>query len=215
MRDHFAAGETRPPLTAERGPPCRFAKLIRFAAGDTRPHLRLLLERDPPAWSDRFAKTEVVRFAAGKTRPHRRLLLERDPPALRDRFAMSRRKADEYVPVRAVGSGTEFDNEIWYELISTIKTVNNLPVEDRHTPLGKSDLKDGDRVTVEYEGKTFEGVVDLESLSPPDSPAERTPSKLPANSKAWKRKRVCPTRYRDEIAAPKPKKRLVEKKSGM
>ena len=120
-----------------------------------------------------------------------------------------------YIPVRAVGSGTEFDNEIWYELISTIKTVNNLPVEDRDTPLEKSDLKDGDRVTVEYEGKTFEGVVDLESLSPPDSPAERTPSKLPADSKAWKRKRVCPTRYRDEIAAPKPKKRLVEKKSGM
>ena len=127
-------------------------------------------------------------------------------------FAMSRHKADEYVPVRTEGSGTEFDNDVWYELISTIKTVNNLPLEDRETPLGKADLKDGDRVRLEYEGKTFAGVTDLESLSPPDSPAERTPSKLPA---ARKRKRVCPTRYRDGIAAPKQKKRLVEKKSGM
>ena len=59
------------------------------------------------------------------------LLLERDLPACRNST------------VRMKGSGPEFDNEVWYKLISTIKTANEVPMEDRYTG-GKMDLKNAD-----------------------------------------------------------------------
>lgn len=56
------------------------------------------------------------------------------------------------VPVRAEGSGTQYDGRVWYELISSLRTVNGVAVEDMETPLDKSHLKKGKRVTLEFDG---------------------------------------------------------------
>ena len=37
----------------------------------------------------------------------------------------------EKVRVITVGSGTEYDGEVWYEDISSIQTVNGVPVKER------------------------------------------------------------------------------------
>ena len=95
-------------------------------------------------------------------------------------------------------------------------------------------MKHGDRVTLEFEGKTFCGIIDLESASPPASPAGRESSPLSpskclkvvdseelagediATTELKSRKRKA--RIRSEISVPEPKKaktRLVEKKAGM
>jgi len=60
------------------------------------------------------------------------------------------------VPVRAVGSGTKYDGKIWYEHLSSIRSVNGKPVVD----VKKSMLQEGDKVTVEYKNKTYEGEVE-------------------------------------------------------
>ena len=61
---------------------------------------------------------------------------------------MSRRRTD-CIPVRREGSGTRYDGQVWYELISSLKTVNDVAVQDSDTPLEKS-CKHGDRVTLEF-----------------------------------------------------------------
>ena len=71
------------------------------------------------------------------------------------------------VPVRIEGSGTRYDGRVWYEHVNSIKTVNGIAVE---TPLEKSGLKHEDEVTLEYEGKTFAGMIDLESTAVRSSP---------------------------------------------
>ena len=60
------------------------------------------------------------------------------------------------IPVCTEGSGTRYDGRVWYEYLNTIKSVNGVTV-DPLKPLEKSDLKHGDRVRVDYEGKIFSG----------------------------------------------------------
>lgn len=48
-------------------------------------------------------------------------------------------------------------------------------VEDLEIQLERSHLKHGDKVTLEFDGKMFSGVIDLESASPPDSPRKEHP----------------------------------------
>ena len=52
------------------------------------------------------------------------------------------------IPVRTEGSGTRYDGRVWYEYLSSLKFVNGLAADK---PLEKSDLKHGDRITVEFE----------------------------------------------------------------
>ena len=75
---------------------------------------------------------------------------------------MSRHRTD-CIPVRTEGSGTRYDGQVWYELISSLKTVNDVAVQDLDTAVEKSSLKHGDRVTLEFEVKTFCGTIDLEA----------------------------------------------------
>ena len=75
---------------------------------------------------------------------------------------MSRHRTD-CIPVRTEGSGTRYDGQVWYELISSLKTVNDVAVQDLDTAVEKSSLKHGDRVTLEFEVKTFCGIIDLEA----------------------------------------------------
>ena len=68
------------------------------------------------------------------------------------------------VPVRTDGSGTRYDGRVWYELLSCISSVNGKPV-DRSRSLEKSVLHQGDQVTMEYQNRTYHGVVDMPSDS--------------------------------------------------
>ena len=57
-------------------------------------------------------------------------------------------KMDRYtdrVPVQTEGSDTKYDDRVWYEPLSSIRTVNGKPTVD----LKKSMLQEGDQVTVE------------------------------------------------------------------
>lgn len=56
-----------------------------------------------------------------------------------------------------------------------LKSVNSVPV-DTLKPLKKSGLNHGNRVRVEYKGKVFSGVTDLESDSLPMTPEQKIPS---------------------------------------
>ena len=66
------------------------------------------------------------------------------------------------VPVRTFGSGTSYD-KVWYELVSAIRSVNGRDVDSSW--LNKSMLKEGDRVTVEFEKNIYSGVIEIEPLS--------------------------------------------------
>ena len=68
------------------------------------------------------------------------------------------------VPVRTEGSGTRYDGRVWYELLSCKSSVNGKPV-DRSRALERSVLYQGDQVTMEYQNKTYHGVVDMLSHS--------------------------------------------------
>ena len=76
------------------------------------------------------------------------------------------------MPVRTEGSGTRYDGKVWYELISSLRTLNGMAMEDFQTPLDKSYLKHGDTVTLDFDGKIFFGVIDLEFSSPQSPPGE-------------------------------------------
>ena len=84
------------------------------------------------------------------------------------------RHAD-HVPVRTEGSETQYDGGMQYEPICSLKTVNRVAVEDLEIQLERSHLKHGDKVTLEFDGKMFSGVIDLESASPPDLPRKEHP----------------------------------------
>ena len=107
------------------------------------------------------------------------------------------------VPVRTVGSGTQYDGEVWYEDISSIKTVNGVPVTDKE----KAIFRHGDKVTLEFEGNIFCGVIDFESSSPPESPRRKSTD---VRQEGASRKRKLPSTGCDA----KRRKRLVEKKGG-
>ena len=66
------------------------------------------------------------------------------------------------VPIRTEGSGTKYDGKIWYEPLSSIRSVNGkvAPVN-----LSKSMVQEGDQVTLEYKNKTYRGVVEVPSAS--------------------------------------------------
>ena len=51
------------------------------------------------------------------------------------------------VPAHTEGSGARYDGRVWYKHLSTLKSVNSVPV-DLLKPLEKSDLKHGDKVKV-------------------------------------------------------------------
>ena len=53
--------------------------------------------------------------------------------------------------------------------ISSLRTVNGVAVEDMETPLDKSHLKQGDKVTLDFDGNVFSGVIDFECSSPSES----------------------------------------------
>ena len=78
------------------------------------------------------------------------------------------------IPVRTEGSATRYDGRVWYKHLNTIKSVNGVIVV-RLKPIEKSDLKHGDRVRVDYEGKIFSGVIDLETESTPLTPERKMP----------------------------------------
>lgn len=52
---------------------------------------------------------------------------------------------DDRVPIRTLSSGTRYDGRVWYELLSSIRSVNGTSVSD----VEKSMLKHGDRVTLD------------------------------------------------------------------
>ena len=58
----------------------------------------------------------------------------------------------DHVPVRTEGSGTQYDGRVWYEHISSLRTVNGVAMEDKETLLDKSHLKQGDKVTLDFPG---------------------------------------------------------------
>ena len=62
------------------------------------------------------------------------------------------------IPVRTVSSGTHYDGRIWYELLSSIRSINGSPV----AKLENSMLTGGDRVTINYNAKTYHSIVDAE-----------------------------------------------------
>ena len=147
---------------------------------------------------------------------------------------MSRRHNQ--VPVRTEGSGTQYDGRVWYELISSLRTVNGVAVEDIGTPLDKSHLKQGDRVTLDFDGKIFSGVIDFEctSTSPSHSPPSESPQrklehhespsktsgvvseKTEAGVAPLEEDPLVASRKRKGPAAEtkKPKRRVVEKTAG-
>ena len=67
------------------------------------------------------------------------------------------------MPVHIFGSGTLYDNKVWYKLASAIRSVNGRDVES--SSLNKSMLKEGDRVTVEFGKNIYSGVIEIELLS--------------------------------------------------
>ena len=139
------------------------------------------------------------------------------------------------IPVRTEGSGTRYDGRVWYEYLNTIKSVNGVIV-DPLKPLEKSDLKHGDRVRVDYEGKIFSGVIDLETESLPLTPERKMPGSSHASSTSRqleaeehpgsprllgstprKRKSTAVSRLARELELPapkKPRKKVVAKKAG-
>ena len=65
------------------------------------------------------------------------------------------------VPIRTIGSGTRYDGKIWYELLSSICSINGTPASN----VEKSMLSAGDQVTILFQNKIYGGVVDPTSES--------------------------------------------------
>ena len=93
------------------------------------------------------------------------------------------------VPIRTQGSGTRYDGKVWYELLSSIRSVNGTTVMQGQ--LKKSTLNQGDRVSLEYHGRTYHGIVDVEASTNPNvteiwikslEMPEEIPDVQPANS---------------------------------
>ena len=93
------------------------------------------------------------------------------------------------VPIRTQGSGTCYDGRVWYELLSSIRSVNGTTVMQGQ--LKKSTLNQGDRVSLEYHGRTYHGIVDVEASTNPNvteiwikslEMPEEIPDVQPANS---------------------------------
>ena len=93
------------------------------------------------------------------------------------------------VPIRTQGSGTRYDGRVWYELLSSIRSVNGTTVMQGQ--LKKSTLNQGDRVSLEYHGRTYHGIVDVEASTNPNvteiwikslEMPEEIPDVQPANS---------------------------------
>ena len=82
----------------------------------------------------------------------------------------------DHMPVRTERSETWYDRRVWYEVISSLRTVNGVAMEDMETPLDKSNLKQGSKVTLDFDGKVFSGVIDFECFSPSES-LQREPVK--------------------------------------
>ena len=70
------------------------------------------------------------------------------------------------VLIRTQGSGTRYDGRVWYELLSSIRSVNGTTVMQGQ--LKKSTLNQGDRVSLEYHGRTYHGIVDVEASTNPN-----------------------------------------------
>ena len=70
------------------------------------------------------------------------------------------------IPIRAFGSGTRYDGRVWYELLSSIRSVNGTPVVQGQ--LERSMLNQGDRITLEYQSRTYHGIVDMEASTNPN-----------------------------------------------
>ena len=79
--------------------------------------------------------------------------------------------------MRTEGSGTRYDGRVWYELLSCISSVNGKPV-DRSRSLEKSVLHQGDQVTMEYQNRTYHGVVDMPSDSESEGQESHSTSPL-------------------------------------
>lgn len=114
------------------------------------------------------------------------------------------------VPVRTEGSGTHYDGKVWYELVSSLKTVNGVAVAEMEPPLEKAQLKHGDKVTLEFEGKCFSGEIDLD-YSPPASLRRKHPGSTPPALPRRKRPQsphscppVSPRRNRPHSHSPPP-----------
>jgi len=101
------------------------------------------------------------------------------------------------VPVRIIGSGTKYDDRIWYEHLSSIRSVNGKPVVD----LKKSMLQEGDKVTVEYKNRTYQG--DVEAPAPEPDQLQRSEEILPFAGKRSPRKR----RPSERLLATTPEKK--------
>ena len=65
-------------------------------------------------------------------------------------------KYSDRVPVRTFGSGTRYDGKVWYEMLSSICSINGKPTSN----VEKSMLTAGDKVTVMFKNKPYPGVVD-------------------------------------------------------
>lgn len=116
------------------------------------------------------------------------------------------------VPIRTVGSGTKYDGKIWYELLSSIRSVNG---EVAPVDLSKSMVHEGDQVTVEYKNKTYEGVVEVPPASAGKHPlsAEPDQTETPLVGKRSPRKRRPSERLSG--TTPEKKAKKSKKKPGM
>ena len=105
------------------------------------------------------------------------------------------------VPVRTIGSGTKYDGKIWYERLSSIRSVNGKPAVD----LKKSMLQEGDKVTVEYKNRTYQGEVEAPraGIHPEPDQLQRLEENLPLAGKRSPRKR----RPSERLLATTPEKK--------
>ena len=83
------------------------------------------------------------------------------------------------VPVRTIGSGTTYDGQVWYELLTGIRSINGEQVQQ----VDKTMLKNGDRVTLEFRGKTYRGILDTCNVHEPASSKPGTPEKASNNDR--------------------------------
>ena len=114
------------------------------------------------------------------------------------------------VPVRTIGSGTKYDGKIWYKCLSSIRSANGKPAVD----LKKSMLQEGDKVTVEYKNRTYQGEVEAPCAgihSEPDQ-LQRLEENLPLTGK----RSPCKRRPSERLLATTPEKKTKKsaKKTG-
>ena len=83
---------------------------------------------------------------------------------------------EDRVHIRTTGSGTHYDGRVWYELLTSIRSVNGELISASGGPLDKSRLKPGDRITLEYKSKIYHGVVEIDSTDSPPLRQEQSDS---------------------------------------